>query len=140
MGFLLNQYKYFIMAIKFKVIERGHPGVPGGGEKKFYASANMSGELTLSGLTKSIEKISPVSGADSRAVLYGMVDVMQDALANGQIVRLGELGSLRVSISSEGKETAEEVNASAIKGARVVFTPGKDIKTMLKNLSFTKES
>jgi hypothetical protein len=32
------------------------------------------------------------------------------------------------------------VNASAIKGARVVFTPGKDIKTMLNNLSFTKES
>jgi hypothetical protein len=27
---------------KFKVIERGHPGVPGGGEKKFYASANSS--------------------------------------------------------------------------------------------------
>jgi hypothetical protein len=24
------------MAIKFKVIERGQPGVPGGGEKKFY--------------------------------------------------------------------------------------------------------
>jgi len=81
---------------KFKVIERGHPGVPGGGEKKFYASANPSGEMTLTGLTKSIEKISTVSGADIRAVLYAMVDVMQDALANGQIVRLGEPGSLRV--------------------------------------------
>jgi len=33
------------MAIKFKVIERGQPGVPGGGEKKFYASAVMAGEL-----------------------------------------------------------------------------------------------
>jgi hypothetical protein len=30
-------------------------------------------------MTKSIEKISTVSGADIRAVLYGMVDVMQDA-------------------------------------------------------------
>jgi hypothetical protein len=58
------------MAIKFKVIEKGQPGVPGGGEKKFYASANMSGEMTLNGLTKSIEKISTVSGADIRAVLY----------------------------------------------------------------------
>jgi predicted histone-like DNA-binding protein len=79
--------------------------------------------MTLNGLTKSIEKISTVSGADIRAVLYAMVDVMQDALANGQIVRLGELGSLRVGISSEGKENAAEVNSAAIKGVRVVFFP-----------------
>jgi len=46
--------------------------VPGGGEKKFYASANPSGEMTLTGLTKFIEKISTVSGADIRAVLYVM--------------------------------------------------------------------
>jgi predicted histone-like DNA-binding protein len=78
--------------------------------------------------------------ADIRAVLYAMVDVMQDALANGQIVRVGELGSLRVSLSSEGKEKPEKVNAAAIKGARVVFTPGKDIKNMLANLSYSKEN
>lgn len=44
------------MAINFKVIERGQPGVPGGGEKKFYASAVMAGELSLAELTKAIEK------------------------------------------------------------------------------------
>ena len=38
------------MAIKFKVIEKGQPGVKGGGEKKFYASANITGEKTLAGL------------------------------------------------------------------------------------------
>lgn len=103
------------MAIKFKVIERGQPGVVGGGEKKFYASPLTSGELTLTGLTKSIEKISTVSGADIRAVVYAMVDVMQSSLAHGQIVRLGELGSLRVSVSSEARDTAAEVNATAIK-------------------------
>lgn len=31
------------MPIKFKVIERGQPGVEGGGQKKFYASANVTG-------------------------------------------------------------------------------------------------
>ncbi|MBN1767602.1 MAG: hypothetical protein JXR50_06660 [Prolixibacteraceae bacterium] len=109
------------MTVKFKVIEKGQPGVAGGGEKKFYASPVMSGELTLAGLTRSIEKISTVSGADIRAVLYAMVDVMRDSLADGQIVRLGEMGSLRVSISSEGKANADEVNAKAIKNAKVIF-------------------
>jgi predicted histone-like DNA-binding protein len=136
---MYNPIKQIIMAIKYKVIEKGQPGVVGGGEKKFYASASMSGQMTLNGLTKSIEKISTVSGADIRAVVYAMVDVMKDALADGQIVRLGELGSLRVSISSEGKATAAEVNATSVKGARVVFSPGKDLKDMLTTLTYTKE-
>lgn len=126
------------MPIKFRVIEKAQPGVAGGGEKKFYASANVTGEKTLAGLTRDIEKISTVSGADIRAVLYALVDVMVGSLADGQVVRLGELGSLRVSISSEGMSTAEEVNASSIKGAKVIFTPGKDIKKMLDSLEFRK--
>lgn len=126
------------MSIKYKVIERGEPGVKGGGTKKYYASPNMIGELSLEGLTKAIEKISTVSGADIRAVLYALVDVMDGALAEGQIVRLGELGSLRVSFSSEGKSKAEEVNATSIKNPKVIFTPGKNIKKTLASLTYEK--
>ncbi len=126
------------MAIKYKVIERGEPGVAGGGTKKFYASANVTGEKSLAGLTRDIEKISTVSGADIRAVLYALVDTMTGSLAEGQVVRLGELGSLRVSISSEGKEKEKEVTPATIKQARVVFTPGKAIKDMLETVTYEK--
>ena len=60
------------MAIKYKVIKRGEPGVAGGGTKKFYASANVTGEKSLTGLMRDIEKMSTVSGADIRAVLYAL--------------------------------------------------------------------
>lgn len=126
------------MAIKYKVIERGEPGVAGGGTKKFYASANVTGEKSLAGLTRDIEKISTVSGADIRAVLYALVDTMTGSLAEGQVVRLGELGSLRISISSEGKEKEKEVTPATIKQARVVFTPGKAIKEMLETVTYEK--
>lgn len=126
------------MPIKFKVIERGQPGVPGGGKKKYYASANVNGELTLAGFTKAIEKISTVSGADIRAVLYAMVDVMKDILAEGKAVRLGDIGSLRINISSNGMPTAEEVNASCIKSSKVIFTPSKDSKSILSTLEYKK--
>ena len=122
------------MSIKYNIIEKGQPGVVGGGEKKFYASTVSNGEMTLNKLTKTIEKISTVSGADIRAVVYAMVDVMKDALADGQIVRLGDLGSLRISLSSQPEDTAEAVNASSIKGAKTVFTPGKELKETLKIL------
>lgn len=126
------------MPVKFKVVQKAQPGVVGGGDKKYYASPNVSGEKTLAGLTKDIEKISTVSGADIRAVLYELVDVIKDALAEGQVVRLGELGSLRISFSSEGKAKEEEVNASSIKNPKVVFTAGKDIKDALETLTYEK--
>lgn len=126
------------MPIKFKAIERGQPGVVGGGERKFYASANVTGEVTIEGLTKRIEKISTVSGADIRAVLYALVEVSVDEMADGKIVRLGDLGYFRVSISSEGVTEQNEVTADIIKGGKVIFTPGKEIKKMLDTLTYQK--
>ncbi|MFN8256189.1 MAG: HU family DNA-binding protein [Bacteroidales bacterium] len=126
------------MSIKFKVIERGEPGVKGGGLKKFYASPVTDGEIDLDALTKAIAKISTVSGADIRAVLYALVDSMDDMLADGKIIRLGELGSLRVSFSSEGLDNEDLVNAKSIKSAKVLFTPGKMIKKMLLTLDYKK--
>jgi predicted histone-like DNA-binding protein len=126
------------MSIKFKAIERTQPGVTGGGEKKFYASANVTGEKDLEGITKLIEKISTVSGADIRAVLYALVDVAIDELADGKIIRLGDLGSLRVSLSSAGVTEEKDVTASVIKGTSIIFTPGKKLKQMQNNLEFEK--
>jgi predicted histone-like DNA-binding protein len=126
------------MAVKYKVIERGQPGVAGGGDKKFYANTVTNGELTLETLTKRIEKISTVGGADIRAVLYSLVDVMQDGLESGTIVRLGELGSLRISISSNGETNEEDVSVHSIKSSKCIFTPGKELKKMLKNLEYEK--
>lgn len=128
------------MPVKYNVIERGQPGVAGGGLKKYYASTQMTGETDIEQLTKSIEKISTVSGADIRAVLYALVDVAVDALADSRIVRLGDLGSIRLSVSSDGKASPEEVNANAIKSTKVLFAPGKKLKSMQKDLTFEKGS
>ena len=126
------------MSVKYKVIEKGQPGVAGGGKKKFYATSVFTGEKDLDQLTTSIEKISTVSGADIRAVLYAMVDVITADLSNSQIVRLGDLGSLRLNVSSDGKEAGKEVNATAIRSTKLVFTPGKKLKEMQQTLKFEK--
>ena len=127
------------MSVKYKIIEKGQPGVAGGGVKKYYATSVFTGEKNLEQLTKSIEKISTVSGADIRAVLYAMVDVITEELSDSQIVRLGELGSLRLNVSSEGKDASKDINASAIRSTKLVFTPGKKLKEMQQTLKFEKE-
>ena len=126
------------MAIQIKAVERPQPGVAGGGVKKYYASPVHGKEITLEGLTKAIEKTSTVSGADIRAALYALVEEAVEGLSDARIIRLGDLGSLRITISSESRDTAHEVTASAVKKAGVIFTPGKKLQEMLKSAKFTK--
>ncbi|MDR2764318.1 MAG: DNA-binding protein [Tannerella sp.] len=126
------------MAIKFRAVQRAQPGVAGGGEKKYYASPVMNGEWDIDRLTKSIEKICTVSGADIRAVLYALVDVSVDGLEDGTIIRLGDLGSIRVTLSSEGRATAEEIDVACIKKTGIIFVPGARIKETLEDVKFVK--
>lgn len=126
------------MPIKFKSIQKAQPGVKGGGDKKYYANPVYTGEITLDQLTEKIEKISTVNGADIRAVLYALVDVIPAELANSQIVRVGDLGSFRISLGSEGNAKEEEVTANSIKSSKILFTPGEKLKAMQNNLKFEK--
>jgi len=127
------------MPIKYKVIEKCLPGLAHQGEKKHYALPVMHGVLNLQDIIKSIEQRCTVSGADIHAALYALVDVAIDGLEDGSIVRLGELGSLRISLHSKGKDVASEVKSSDITGARVIFTPGTRIKMMIKTAKFQKQ-
>ncbi len=128
------------MSIPFRVVERiAQPG-QAGGATKFYAQSHTRGVMDIAYLTTRIEQISTVSGADIRAVLYALVDVIPEALGNGQIIEIGELGRFRVSISSNGEATAEEVNRNSIRGSKILFRPGKRLQTLLKTLEFNKEN
>lgn len=122
------------MSIQYKVIERGQFGVVGGGQQKFYATPVQDGELSLDALTTAIEKSCTVNGADIRAVLYALVDAAVANLSESRIIRLGDLGSLRISLSSKGEAKAEDVDANSIKDASV----GSRIKEMLAVAKYRK--
>ncbi len=128
------------MALAYKIIQKGQPGVTGGGTKLNYASLVSGGEMTLENLTKILEKRSTVSGADLRAVVYGIVDAVKDSLEDGKIVRLGDLGSLRMSLKSKGEATEEDVTSFSIEGVKFIFTPGPMLKDMVKTLKYVKAS
>lgn len=126
------------MAILFKSILRGEPGVPGGGVKKYYALTVTSGETSFLKLSKLISKATTVNKADVLAVLSSMVEFMILELEDSQIIRLGEFGSIRVSLHSEGVDTEEEVTSDCIENASIILVPGPEIKKMLKTLEYKK--
>lgn len=126
------------MSVNYNIIQRGEPGVAGGGTKKYYATAVVNETIGIEELTPEIAKLSTVNGADISAVLYGIVEVLPQLLAKGNSIQLGDLGYFRVGISSEPSDTEEEVSAGNIRRSRVLFRPGKKIGSMLKTLSFKK--
>lgn len=125
------------MTTKFNVIARGKPGDPTA-PKKYYPSVKSSGRVTERQLSKQIAEISTVSTADTMAVLESLLTLIPRNIANGNIVELGEFGSFRLRIKSEGSDTPEEVSSRNIKSVKPLFTPGKEFKQALNVTEFSK--
>jgi len=125
------------MAIKYSIIQRPKPGDPTA-PKKFYALIKTDGEVSLRELANQIASISTVSTIDTMAVLESLVQVIPNHLLNGRIVRLGDLGSFYVTLSSGGADTEDDFTTSLIKKANVSFRPGKLIKNKIKTATFEK--
>ena len=126
------------MSVKYKVIERGEPGVVGGGTKKFYASLINSGNHNIEKLTQRIQQMSTVTGVDIRAVLYAIAVIVPELLSEGHIVNIGDLGTFRLSVSSSGADTQEEFTIGDIRRSRILFRPGSNFSKMLSNLEYEK--
>jgi predicted histone-like DNA-binding protein len=123
------------MPITFNVVPKKNPQKPND-PPKYYANIIGEGKTTLSDLAK---YASTVSKADILAVLESTFSKIADDVADGKIVYVGEYFTLQAGGSSEGKETADEVNASSIKSVRTLFRPGKMIKDALKLATFQKK-
>lgn len=104
----------------------------------YYPRLKLSGEVNLREIANDIARISTVSQADTMAVIEGLLQKIPQYLADGKIVRLGELGSFHLSIQAEGSPDAKSVNASKIKRNKLHFRAGKLVKQTLKHLDYRK--
>ncbi len=128
------------MSLKYKVIEKGQPGVACGGEKKFYASIVCGEEVTINELVKEIEKFSALSEPDIKGVIIALENVIQNKLSQSRIVRLENLGNLYPALSSKGEDKAELVSVNSIRSIGVNFRPGKKILQTIEEAGFKKEA
>ena len=125
------------MAIKFKTQSRKNPQDLTAPEK-FYAAAIADGDVDLDRLAELISYQCTVTETDCYAVLLALEHNIIGELGQGRIVKLGRLGNFQVGISSKGSDTAAEVAASAITKSRILFRPGKKLRSMLNDVSFKK--
>ena len=105
---------------------------------KYYAQAQARGDVNIREMSTRIQSTCTVTKADVYAVLIALEDVIVEALQNGEIVRLGELGTFQLSLSGKGAATEDDYDTSLIKKARINFRPGTALADMLGSLSFSK--
>lgn len=127
------------MAIKVKAIAKKNPLKPKD-EPKFYAQVLQSDELTLRDIVDDIALNCTLTGSDIKAVLDALMTSLKHNLGKGNVLRLGDLGSFRVSVSSKGEVTAKACTSRAVKKARIIFVPSAELKETVKVFSFTKVS
>ena len=124
-------------SVTYSVVPRYNPGEKNA-PPKFYAQAQASGDVDLREMSERIQQSCTVTKADVYAVLIAMEDVIIDALKSGEIVRLGDLGTLQIGLSGKGAVAEEEYEVSLIKKARINFRPGMALAGMLTSLTYSR--
>lgn len=122
--------------MKYKVIKRANP--QDRSKEKWYASPMNEGKVSKAELTKEIVNASSLSRGDVSNVIENLLEAIPKYLLMGKSVSLGELGTLRLSFSSEGADQADQVKATMISNTKVVFTPGVELKSALEKIKFEK--
>ena len=120
--------------MKIKLIERRKPGTKTG-PGKFYASPVNVGKKTLRDIAHDIAGRSSLTRGDIENVLSNFMDCLPHYLRDGFSVQLGEFGTMRLTLSSEGAATLKAFKTETIK-PRVTFTPGVELKAALRENSY----
>jgi len=125
------------MTAKYTVVAKGNPQDPLA-PKKYYAAVKSTGRAAVRDMADQVARISTVSSIDLVAMIEAFLVTIPEELADGKIVDLGDFGSFRLRIHSDGSDTEEEVSARNITRVTAGFYPGKRFKEVLSHITFEK--
>ncbi|MCR5316899.1 MAG: DNA-binding protein [Treponema sp.] len=122
--------------MKYRIVKRMNP--LNTAESKYYAAPQYMEELTVLDLAKDISDACTLNVTDVEAVLTSLVRKLPLYLKNGFKIQLGNFGRVKLSFSSKGYESPENVDASSITSKRILFTPSSELKNEIEKASFSK--
>jgi predicted histone-like DNA-binding protein len=125
------------MSVQYKLVERVNPrdlALP----KKTYANIVYGDEVTFAELALLISKMSNLNYGTVVGTLATLVEVIELQLIHGRMVRLSDLGTLFLTLYSEGVEDASTFSNSHIKKATIRFRPGQRLRDLTHSLKYEK--
>ena len=128
------------MPIRYKLIQRKDftKDAPKDG-KRFYAQLVSNGTVSLDELCESIAEETALTSADVKSIFDRLPRILRRHLSEGRNVQLGELGSIRPTLGSQGALTKEGFNAATMmKKPGLMFTPGKLLQKTRDAMTFLR--
>ena len=121
--------------MKIKLVKRKNP--QNKAEEKHYASPVNAGRKTMRDIAQDVAGRSSLTRGDIENVIFNFLDRLPAYLTDGFSVQLGELGTLRLSLSSKGSADEKTFDVETIK-PHVVLTPGVEVKDKLRKISYER--
>lgn len=128
------------MAFIYNVYERENKIPNAKNPRLALASSKQIRQISTKELAADISDRCTVHRADVQAVLEALSLSATSYLLNGFGVKLGELGSLSMRINCKAAPSLEEWKPDLIKGAKVRYTPSRDILAKIKENGFVRAS
>lgn len=94
--------------VNFKPVERGQPGVAGGGDKKYYASIVRSDKVDIRTLVEETAELNTLNTADVFAVLESFLQMCTRHLSNGRAIDMGQLGTFSLQLAVSAKKLQQK--------------------------------
>lgn len=111
----------FKLAFKKNPQKRDEPG-------KWYANPIVSNALDTRAVCRAVTRNTTVAPTELEASMSLVCDGIPAQLQQGNSVRIGSLGTMRLSFGSAGAENIDAFNAATmIKNVKVIFTPSKEL-------------
>ena len=115
------------MAVRYNVVELGNP-LDQNAPKKFYLIEKSIGSINREYLIKDMVRNTSLTQMEAATGIDYLFEAIPRFLELGFIVQLGRLGYFKVSIRSKGSDVVEEATPDKIRGLRLRFIPGADIR------------
>lgn len=127
------------MAIKYKlVLKKDLTKGAAADDKRYYASAPVSGTMSFNSICDVIADRSTASDGDVALVVRCLIRAMEEALLRNEVVELDTLGRFRLSLGSSGAVEMKDFQASMIRKPKIIFTPGARLRAMIEKVSLER--
>jgi len=103
---------------------------------KIFATPVYAGMIDLKRISEELSAMSSLTPGDVHNVLISFVNTLPKYLRDGFKIQLGDFGIFKVSFSSEGVDDEKQFNTSLIRGVKLLYTPGMDMKRSLETMRF----
>ena len=123
---------------KYKLMKKRNPKDESA-PQKWYATPISESPLSAKETARQATQNTTIGPKELEASIDLLGNYARQQLLAGHTVRVGDLGTLRITFKSEGVEDINLFNASSmIKEPRIVFTPSKEFReSVINNLMFT---